>query len=114
MTAPVSVSCSKQTKSLTQTGLRSISGIGTDRRALRRPSLTHDSAGIFQLPCRLGGTEFGDGALRGIKNTQRATVSLLRRRKAEEPIPCPERHISTLIDLYCLLAGRASSSRRLR
>jgi|CZKD01.1.fsa_nt_gi integrase len=33
MTAPVSVSCSKQTKSLTQTGLRSISGIGTDRRA---------------------------------------------------------------------------------
>src|ERR1700674_130217 len=35
MTAPVSVSCSKQTKSLTQTGLRSISGIGTDRRASR-------------------------------------------------------------------------------
>jgi hypothetical protein len=34
MTAPVSVSCSKQTKSLTQTGLRSISGIGTDRRAV--------------------------------------------------------------------------------
>src|ERR1700724_2670364 len=33
MTAPVSVSCSKQTKSLTQTGLRSISGIGTNRRA---------------------------------------------------------------------------------
>jgi hypothetical protein len=33
MTAPVSVGCSKQTKSLTQTGLRSISGIGTDRRA---------------------------------------------------------------------------------
>jgi hypothetical protein len=33
MTAPVSVSCSKQTKSLSQTGLRSISGIGTDRRA---------------------------------------------------------------------------------
>ncbi len=33
MTAPVSVSCSKHTKSLTQTGLRSISGIGTDRRA---------------------------------------------------------------------------------
>jgi|ERR1700677_75575 hypothetical protein len=36
MTAPVSVSCSKQTKSLTQTGLRSISGIGTDRRASRQ------------------------------------------------------------------------------
>src|SRR5258708_7231311 len=36
MTAPVSVSCSKQTKSLTQTGLRSISGIGTDRRASRK------------------------------------------------------------------------------
>src|SRR6202161_1415070 len=35
MTAPVSVSCSKQTKSLTQTGLRSISGIGTDKRASR-------------------------------------------------------------------------------
>jgi hypothetical protein len=30
MKAPVSVSCSKQTKSLTQTGLRSISGIGTE------------------------------------------------------------------------------------
>src|ERR1035438_23587 len=38
MTAPVSVSCSKQTKSLTQTGLRSISGIGTDRRASRHRS----------------------------------------------------------------------------
>jgi hypothetical protein len=35
MTAPVSVSCSEQTKSLTQTCLRSISGIGTDRRACR-------------------------------------------------------------------------------
>jgi hypothetical protein len=27
--------------------------VGNDKRALRRPSLTHDSAGIFQLRCRL-------------------------------------------------------------
>jgi hypothetical protein len=47
MTAPVSVSCSKQTKSLTQTGLRSISGIGTDRRA----SIEESSPGPgFRIP----------------------------------------------------------------
>ena len=42
MTAPVSVSCSKQTKSLTQTGLRSISGIGIDRRARVQANLILD------------------------------------------------------------------------
>src|SRR5258708_36115464 len=44
MAAPVSVSCSKQTKSLTQTGLRSIFGIGTDRRAFRHRSAASSKA----------------------------------------------------------------------
>jgi len=63
MTAPVSVSCSKQTKSLTQTGLRSISGIGTDRRAcvhewsssrlLAQPAAIHLGGDDHQFPFSL-------------------------------------------------------------
>src|ERR1700675_3782663 len=76
MTAPVSVSCSKQTKSLTQTGLHSISGIGTDRRACghriyqrlligrkrasRRPRLVQHST-----PPRFLKANFGPGIIYG-------------------------------------------------
>ena len=49
MTAPVPVSCSKQTKSLTQTGLRSISGIGTDRRAWDNASDVVQNPGVSRL-----------------------------------------------------------------
>src|SRR5258708_24240796 len=50
MTACVSVSCSKQTKSLTQTRLRSISGIGTDKR----PCIEFSAAGSKGERCRKG------------------------------------------------------------
>src|SRR5258708_37127369 len=50
MTACVSVSCSKQTKSLTQTRLRSISGIGTDKR----PCIEFCAAGSKGERCRKG------------------------------------------------------------
>src|SRR5258708_6864501 len=54
MTAPVSVSCSKQNKSLTQTGLRSISGIGTDRRACVQRTITVYLVGQKRASAKLG------------------------------------------------------------
>lgn len=52
MTAPVSVNVQNKTKSLTQTGLRSISGIGTDRRAwshaFSHPSWNCDTIPTYQ------------------------------------------------------------------